>query len=472
MQIDVIQQINSATPKQDYASVVLQALARSLEEVHFQHRATACLTDLATALHCARISFGIFHDQSIHIEAISHTTKMDTGSELQSDLSDAMEEAIDQKTSIRVPKTLTTHQKLLLVRANEQLKSRMGGMVQTVPFSIQNEYVGAVSFEWDSLHQPLAPDEHELTQIVNLIGPILFLAYQEDRSIVIKIQDALRKWTHDLFGNSTRWRQLAIIGVILTIITGLALKPVQRNITANAKIEGRTERIIAAPMDGYIDEVLIRPGDRVFEGQTIIELSAHELLIEAQRIETELSQHENAYIAAFARADRSEMMSSLSQAEEARASLELIQQQRSRLTLTAPMEGIVIDGDIGQLQGAPIVRGEVLITLAPLEGYRVILEVDERDIGKISLGQSGQLLLSALPHTPIEIHIDRITPMTQMVDGNNVYRVEALLAENLARLRPGLHGVAKLSASPQPLFTSLWQWLDQRIRVLWWRWGG
>lgn len=472
MHIDVNQQIGSATPKQDYASVVLDALASSLDEARFEHRATACLTELATQLSCARVSLGLLYDGSIHIDAISHTTKIDTGSELHSDLSDAMEEAIDQQSSIRVPRNISTHNKLLLIRANEQLKSRMGGLVQTVPFSVKNECTGAISFEWDTQHQLSAPDDNELTQIVQIIGPILYMAFQEDRSIIIKIQDAFKSGTHQAFGKPTRWRQLTLIGVLLTVVTGLALKPVENNISANATIEGSIERVIAAPIDGYIDEVLIRPGDRVVEGQTVIQLSAHELLIESQRTETELANHENAYIAAFARADRSEMMNSLSQTEEARASLELIQQQLSRLTLTAPMDGIVIDGDVGQLQGAPITRGEVLMTVAPLNGFRVILQVDEREIDNVSIGQTGRLLLSALPNTPIDIRVDRLTPMTQIIDGNNVYRVEAVLQEHSASLRPGLNGVAKLSSTPQPLFASAWQWLDQRVRVIWWRWGG
>lgn len=472
MHIDVKQQEKPAIPKQDYAAVLLQALARSLEEENFQHRATACLTDLAGTLNCARISFGVLHDQTIHIEAISYTTKVDSGSELHQDLSDAMEESIDQKTSIRVPKTISSHSKILLMRANEQLKSRMGGLVQTVPFKTHRDYVGAISFEWDSLHQETAPDESEVTQLVHILGPFLYTSYQEERSIVIKLQDAFKKWTSELFGKNTRWRPMMVTGIFLTVLATLAFMPIENNITANARIEGSTERVIAAPIDGYIDEVLVRPGDQVMTGQTVIELSARELLIEAQRMETELSQHENAYIASFAIADRSAMMSSLSLAEEARANLELIQQQLSRLSLKAPIEGVIIDGDVGQLQGAPISRGEILMTVAPIEGYRVILNVDERDIGNVTVGQSGRLLLSAIPHTPISIEVDRITPMAQIVEGKNVYRVEATLVEQSARLRPGLNGVAKLSSQPQPFFSSAWQWLDQRIRVLWWRWGG
>ena len=225
-------------------------------------------------------------------------------------------------------------------------------------------------------------------------------------------------------------------------------------------------------MDGFIEQVLVRPGDKVVAGQTVIQLSGEDLLLEAQRLETERSQHETAYIAAFARSDRSAMMSSLSQAEEARAQLALVRQQLARLSLISATDGIVIDGDIAQLQGAPVTRGEILLTLAPPDGYRVVLNVDERDIGRISIGQTGRLLLSALPHEPLAIRIERITPMAQIIDGVNAYRVEAYLEDSSARLRPGLNGVAKISSERIPLFASIWQWLDQRLRLIWWRLGG
>ena len=38
-----------------------------------------------------------------------------------------------------------------------------------------------------------------------------------------------------------------------------------------------------------------------------------------------------------------------------------------------------------------------LLTLAPEHDYRVMLEVDERDIGELGIGQQGHLALTALP---------------------------------------------------------------------------
>jgi hypothetical protein len=41
---------------------------------------------------------------------------------------------------------------------------------------------------------------------------------------------------------------------------------------------------------------------------------------------------------------------------------------------------VVVKGDLSQSLGAAVERGNVLFELAPLDSYRVIMKVDERDI--------------------------------------------------------------------------------------------
>ena len=41
---------------------------------------------------------------------------------------------------------------------------------------------------------------------------------------------------------------------------------------------------------------------------------------------------------------------------------------------------VVVSGDLTQSLGAPLERGQVMLELAPLDAYRVTLQVDERDI--------------------------------------------------------------------------------------------
>ena len=42
-------------------------------------------------------------------------------------------------------------------------------------------------------------------------------------------------------------------------------------------------------------------------------------------------------------------------------------------------------------------RGQVLFEIAPLDSYRLVVQVDERDIAGVAVGQHGRLTLSGLP---------------------------------------------------------------------------
>jgi multidrug efflux pump subunit AcrA (membrane-fusion protein) len=117
--------------------------------------------------------------------------------------------------------------------------------------------------------------------------------------------------------------------------------------------------------------------------------------------------------------------------------------QRARIR--APFDGVVIKGDLSQSLGAPVQRGEVLMTLAPDERFRVIIEVDERDIARVRPGQPGRLALAATPGETLAFRVSRILPVAVASDGRNFFEVEAVFDDEGNALRPGLRGVAKIA---------------------------
>lgn len=62
---------------------------------------------------------------------------------------------------------------------------------------------------------------------------------------------------------------------------------------------------------------------------------------------------------------------------------------------------MVLTGDLDQAQGTLVQRGEVLLVLAPQVRYRLMIEVDERDIHLLAPQGSGRVALGALPATTI-----------------------------------------------------------------------
>jgi multidrug efflux pump subunit AcrA (membrane-fusion protein) len=119
-----------------------------------------------------------------------------------------------------------------------------------------------------------------------------------------------------------------------------------------------------------------------------------------------------------------------------------------------------VSGDLSQLRGTPVERGQVLFELAPLDGYRVVLRVDERDIGYVAVGQRGELAVTAMPGESFAFTVTSIVPVNLAQEGRNVFRVEARLDTGAGRLRPGMTGVGKIHIEERNL---AWIWTRSAI---------
>jgi multidrug efflux pump subunit AcrA (membrane-fusion protein) len=310
-----------------------------------------------------------------------------------------------------------------------------------------------------------------LEHLACLSGPVLNLMRLNERSLTARALDGVRQGVAALRQPHNAKLRYAVIGGTLLAV-GLLLVPAEFRIGGHARLEGAVQRALVAPADGFLHQVHARPGDTVRAGQTLIELSEQDLRLERQRWQSQLAQYEGAYAAANARADRPQIVISQSKAAEAQAQLELVDMKLQRSRIEAPFDGVVIQGDLSQSLGAPVQQGAELMTIAPRERFRVIVEVDERDVTGVHVGQSGSLALSALPWNTLPIRVKRVTPMATAVEGRNVFEVEAELLARTPELRPGLHGTARIVAGRQPL---AWSWshrLVDAVRLAAWEWLG
>jgi multidrug efflux pump subunit AcrA (membrane-fusion protein) len=243
----------------------------------------------------------------------------------------------------------------------------------------------------------------------------------------------------------------------------LLFVPIPYYVAAPARLEGLVQRVVVAPVDGFLEQVNVRPGDVVKSGQILAALAMQDLQAERMKRLSELAQHENVYKAAFARADRTQLVINQARAGEAQAQLALVENQLQRAQLRAPFDGIVIKGDLPQQVGAPVRRGEVLLTLAPDERYRLIIEVDERDVALVSAGLQGRLALASVPGRVFDFDVVRLLPVAVAADGRNFFEMEGALQAEGKTLRPGMRGVAKIAAgrrSPAWIATHrLFDWL-------------
>ncbi len=456
-------------PAQDRWVTVLELVGVSLEQEGFRAAATTVATELATRLACERVSFGFRVRGRMRVEAISHSAEFDTRSNLARDLAAAMDEACDQDATVAYPPLAEDLPRV--ARVQQDLAQRHHrGAVWTVPLTSGGRVVGALTLERAGETTLDAESVRLAEEAAALLGPILALQRARDARPLERVRERVRGELEKLLGPRHATRKAVAVAAVL-LFALLAFARADYRVVADATLEGRVQRAIVAGLDGYIAESNARAGDAVVEGQVLGRLDDRDLLLERRKWWGHREQLRREYREALAIHDRTQVNIVSAKLAQAEAELALAEEQLARTSLVAPFAGIVVQGDLSQLLGSPVEKGTVLFEIAPDEGYRIILEVDERDIADVAPGAAGRLALSAMPGDPLPLTVERITPVSIAEEGRNYFRVEARLERPVETLRPGMEGVAKIEAGRRPL---LWIWTHRLVdwfRLQVWSWG-
>jgi multidrug resistance efflux pump len=455
----------------DQLKIVLDTTTISLEHSGFGAAALAATTHLARALDCNRVSFGLRHNRRSRIVAVSETAGLADRSALVAALAAAADEALDQRTMIVSPPA--DPNVLCLDYAHRTLARLDGaarGEIITVPVAEPDGASGALIFEFA---EPPSPRECRIdlvNSIAVVVGPALLRAYAEERPLPAKLATAARR---RLVGSSNPAliRRLAIAAAALAAAVFLAAFQIVFAVPGDAHLEGLVQRTAAAPFNGFLAEALVRPGDRVAADAVLarlekrdLELEQHAWLMRREQFLKEQQRALSEHKLAAARVLEAQL-------QEAGAQIALLDVKISRSTIRAPFDAIVIDGDHSQAVGRSVQQGEPLFTLAPLDSFRIVIEVDERDIAYVEVAQKGRLLLAAMPSADLPFTVTKVSPVTVATKGRNAFRVEAALDTTTIALQPGMEGVAKIDTSKQ-LAVWIWtrrliDWIRLQLWMLW-----
>jgi RND family efflux transporter MFP subunit len=443
----------------------LDILSVTLEQEGFGTACRALATELAVRFGCERVSVGIVRNGHAKVVAISHSAQFGREMNLVRLLGGAMDEALDQHALLRYP---ASPDELNVTRAHAEL-ARNGGATAllTIPLFVKDRFTGAMTFEHPNGFD--ADTVAILDCIAATAAPILEEKRRNDRWLIVTVGESLWTQLRRLLGPGYAKRKLALL-FLLAAAAGAYFWHGLYRVTTDAMIEGQIQRSMVAPFNGFVLEAPARAGDTVRAGQVLARLDDRDLLLERLKWLTERQRRKLEFEKAMGERNRSEQQISTTQIEQADAQIRLVDEQLARASLTAPFDGLVISGDLTQSIGASMQRGQELFQIAPLDSYRVVLDVEESQIGDIAIGEKGLLVVSSLPGEEFPLVVTKITPVSKAHDGHNTFRVEGQLASAALSLRPGMHGVAKIDVDRRRM---VWIWTRSFIdwaRLMLWRW--
>lgn len=225
---------------------------------------------------------------------------------------------------------------------------------------------------------------------------------------------------------SNKKRKIYLIGVILIIGALFLIKQAKRDapsdesmrevspavgtiqtfISTTGTVLPRNRLEIKPPINGRLESVLVKEGDKVTTGQTLAWMSSTEraALLDAARAKGEdiFKYWEDAY---------------------------------KPIPLLAPIDAEVIVAKVEP--GQTVTSSEAVLVLS--DRLIVRAQVDETDIGKVKLNQAAIVSLDAYPETKIKATVEHIYYESKVVNNVTIYEVDLIPEEVLPFFRSGMN---------------------------------
>lgn len=453
-------------------------LAACHESQGFQGSAMNLCNELARQHQCTRVSVGWIRGRNIQVRAMSDTEHIKKHSDEVAKIELAMSECLDQQQPIACPPGDNAEPLLAqaVLHAHKKLTGQQPNRyVLSLPLRHRDEWVGVVTLE--RADQPFAADLIQQLQLaVDIIAPHLWERKRADRWVAVHAWHSVEETAAFLVGpKHVGWKLLgiAVFVLLLYVIFGSWTYKV----SAPFELQAYDKRILPTPFEGKLDQVMVRPGERVTEGQVLAQLSVTELKL--QLAEAQARAH-------MARVERDKALAERKQAEaaqaeasqkQAAAQIELLTYKIEQATIRAPFAGIILDGEWNDKVGSIIEQGKPMFSVSPLKHLVAIARVNENDINEIRTALlknegrvGGELATRSEPEIKFNFAVDAVVPLAQPSEGANAFEVRCAIETPQDWLRPGMTGIAKLEIGPRRIWWIATHRVSDLLELWVWWW--
>ncbi|WP_213957337.1 HlyD family efflux transporter periplasmic adaptor subunit [Variovorax sp. dw_954] len=208
-------------------------------------------------------------------------------------------------------------------------------------------------------------------------------------------------------------RRLRRLGLVLALIAAvLAFVPVPLTTLAPVEVTPKDPFVVAAPVAGVVERILVEPGAQVKTGDPLVQLVDTTL-----RSDSEVAQQKlEVARAKMLRLQQASMDDNtakrelaIAQSEEtvARAERDYAQAMFAKAVIKAQQPGVALYGDPRDWVGRPVVVGEAIMRVADPAQVEFQLKVPVADAVNLREGAQTRVFLDASPLHPLDATIVR-----------------------------------------------------------------
>ena len=224
------------------------------------------------------------------------------------------------------------------------------------------------------------------------------------------------------------------------------------SVTTTGQVRSDAEATLKAELAGTIEEVLVRPGDRVRSGQPLVRLDGRPFDLAVREAEASVEEAKLRFLeeivpeslASGKGPSPARRANAFTKAgvQSAEVRLEKAKLDRERATVAAPFDGVV--DRVAVAKGERVSGGQEVTKVVNLNDLRIEASVLEHDLPLIKVG--GQALVSTAAD-PTRQAIGRVVAVLPLVDSTTrAGRAYVRMPGNSA-LRPGMYADIRLEAN-------------------------
>ena len=270
---------------------------------------------------------------------------------------------------------------------------------------------------------------------------------------------------------SIDWRAWMRRAAIAAGLCGVAFVPIPDSVSLPATVAAVSHRIVTSPLDAPLAGMDVRAGDRVIAGETVL------ARFDTRALDLELIAARATYSRALldrerARAGRlaADLRTAELEAERVLADIALLEARKKTAVLVAPISGLVIGDGLGDMTGALMRRGDLVLEIADPSAMELDVSIPQTQVAKVGLEQEGAFRPDFDPSLRFETQIVSVSPAAPSGQRAPLFPAQASLsADAVDTLRPGMTGVIALDRTWRPIWhvvgRGLRDWLLLRLWV-------
>ena len=427
------------------------ALSRAAQYKSTKEFGYSIVNSLCGQLQAEQVFLGIEKSQRIVIESISGFADFKASSPGVAVVRQAMEECLDKNNYVLVQRNSLDGLSEALPSHQQWSVESNYSSVLSIPLNQGSETAGVISIR-RSADRPFSREEIAgLLQMLSPYGGALRVIEQANRPFAAQLRSAAGTTVADTLKKGSVGRRVAYACLAMSalwfFLGTLTYRPILRT-----RVTAEHLRHFAAPFDGKLQSVHVRPGQDVAGGTLLAEFDTAALQLQLNSLSRQIASTQIELRQAIHDDDVTMAALARSRVSVLQTQANAVSRQIQDARIYAPSDGTVVVSDLEQRIGQMFPQGQEILQFAAHGAWLLEIEVPDDIANYVAANQPGTFSAASYPAEKQSFKLKHIDGAAVTVQDRNIFMAQAPLESQPEWMKSGMEGTARIETVSRPVW--------------------